>query len=1243
MIMSVNRRFRDILSEGIRRTAATQGRKIGDVEKELAESIGYSQFAIHRWRKGHIPGPEQIEAITDHLVKKGRLDRRWLDRFLTEARYYPKDDLLDKVFPASERDMPASGSSDRLLAPGDPRHQADWGEAPDVSIFYGRREALAELEQWLVSDHCRLVGVLGMGGIGKTTLVTKLAHQVQAQFDIIIWRTVRNAPPVEEILDECIQFLAGSQVSDLPEGVDKRISMLVDHLRRRRCLVVLDNIEAILREGDGAGHYREGYSDYGRLIQRVAESPHQSCLMITSREKPKEFARLEGEIAPVRSRLLRGLDQADGQEILKDRGLFGPDEAWTALIYRYSGNPLALKLASETIRELFEGDIADFLDEETTIFGGVRDLLKQQFERLSTLEQEIMLWFAIEREAVSADALRENLIRSTSKRDLMESLRSLRRRSLIERNASGFTLQNVVMEYVTDRLIDRVCEEITTGDTSLFQSHALLMAQAKDYVRNSQIWLILKPIVETLINTLSQDGTEERLRQILATLGEARPRTAGYVGGNTLNLLVQLNSDLSSFNFSNLTVWQAYLQGVELQDVNLTEADLARSIFTETIHSITSVAFSPDTPAGTGGKLLAAGSFNGEIHLWDVPTGEKLLICEGHEGEVWSVTFSPDGQFLASGGVDETVRLWEVNTGQNLKTWHGHTAAVRSVAFSPGTPQDGAQPPYILASGSYDQSVRLWDINTGQYLGTLGEHTSWIRSITFSPDGQILASGGNDQPVRLWDVNTGRCLITLPEESNQAKSIAFSPDGHTLAVGGDDQTIRLWDVANPHGLDSGQCLKILQGHTHWVWSVAFSPDTSEGASGHLLASGSSDQTVRLWDTASGRCLKILQGHLTWVRSVVFSPDGRTLATGSDDQSIRLWDVSRGQSLKTLQGYSNEVWSVTFSPDGKTLASGSQDHKIRLWDVANPHGLDSGRSLETLAGHSNWVTSVIFSPDGRLMASAGDDNTIRLWDVSTWQTLKTLLQGYSNEVWSVTFSPDGKTLASGGFDPIIRLWDVDSGDCIKTLEGHHNQVRSVVFSPVTSGGIGGDILASGGYDQAIRLWDVDSGECFKMLQGHTGPIKSIAFSPDGRMLASGSYDKTLRLWDATDGTTQCLKTLHGHSSWLWSVAFSPDGRSLASCGNDRSIRLWNVESGQNFKTLLGHTDVVKSVAFSPNGRTLASSSSDETIKLWDLEMGECIKTLRSDRPYERMNITGVTGLSEAQKATLKDLGAVDGNS
>ncbi len=1090
----------------------------------------------------------------------------------------------------------------------------DWGEAVDVSVFYGRTEELLKLKQWVLKDRCRLVALLGMGGIGKTALSVKLAEQIKNEFEYVIWRSLRNAPPVKETLGNLIKCLSKHQKIDFPESVDGRISQLLDYLRSSRCLLVLDNVDTILGSGERTGYYRQGYEGYGELFRCVGEVAHQSCLVLTSREKPKEVGLLQGEVLPIRSLQLNGLKEIEGLELLKVKGLSlsGSEDEWRILVERYAGNPLALKIVSTTIQDVFDGKVSEFLERDIVVFGDIRALLDQQFNRLSGLEKEIMYWLAINREPVSFSELQEDIVSSVAQPNLLEALEALGRRSLIEKANAYFTLQPVVMEYVTGRLTAQVCEEIATGKIALCRSHALLKAQAKDYIRDTQICLILKPVLDGLIAIFeSRSNLENQLTQILSLLREQSPQQAGYTGGNILNLLCYLKSDLSGYDFSYLTIWQANLQCVNLHNVNFTHADLAKAVFTEIFSEIYSVAFSPD------GRLIVMGDGNGEIRLCQVADGRPLLILRGHTSRVWSVAFSPDSRTFASGSEDQTVRCWDASTGQCLYTLHGHTNWVYSVAFSP----DGC----TLASGSIDQTVRLWEVSTGQHLHTLQGHTNRVSSVAFNLDGYILASCSEDSSVRLWDTSTGRCLKTLLGHSGEVWSVTFSPDGRTLASGGEDQTVRLWEIG------TGRCLNTLQGHSNRIWSITFSPQ------GNTLASGSFDKTVRLWDTSTGRCFKTLQGHSNQLWSVAFSPDGRTLATGSEDHTVKLWDINTGRCFRTLQGYTNPIHSVAFSPQGDMLASGSFNSEVRLWEIG------TGRCLKTLRGHSNRVKSVAFSPDGYTLASGSDDSSVKLWDVRSGQCLKTL-QGHTSWVNSVAFSTDASyslhdyMLASGSEDQTVRLWDVSTGQCLKTLQGHTGWITSVAFPKDASYGSDGCTLATGSYDRTVKIWDVGTSQCLYTLQGHSNRVWSVALSPDGCTLASGSHDQTVRLWDVSTG--QCLTTLQGHTDWVWSVGFAPDGCMLASGSDDHTVKLWDIGTGQCLRTLEGHTNRVQSVTFSTQGKTLASSSEDETIKLWDVETGECLKTLRSSRPYEGMNITGATGLTSAAIATLKALGATD---
>jgi WD40 repeat protein len=1115
----------------------------------------------------------------------------------------------------------------------------DRDEMIDVSMFCGRGQELDTLFKWVTSNRCRLVAIVGMGGIGKTSLSAKLVERIlefggeelgagenrqerggprsAKSFRFAIWRSLRNAPTVESISVSLIQAIADRRGDSLsmPQTLDGLLTKLMDYLRSERCLIVLDNFESILRGAeDGSselnyrvGLYRPGYENYGQMLRRIGDELHNSCTILTSREKPGGMSSNEGPGLPVRSFLLNGL-RSEGSEIFRVKGLSGSEEQWQSLIQHYGGNPLALKIVATRIREQYNSDVSAFWADRHSVFGDIRDLIEQQFNRLTHLEQQVMFWLAINREWIDANTLQEDFVTPVLPRQLTEALESLKVRSLIEKQQHSFTQQPVVMEYVSDRLIEQIYVEITNArpgsmhDLPYWNSYALIKAEAKDYIRETQVRLVLKPLAEMLRRFfVTEERTKAYFKQMLSDMRDRSPKNLGYAGGNILNLMHCLEIDLSYFDFSNIVVWQAYLQEIKLHHVNFAQADLSRSVFIKTTGSILSTAISTDS------QVLATG-LEQEICIWQLSSGKLLFNLCGHTDWVVALKFSPDGDILASGSHDGTIRLWDARTGQCLKTLRGHSGRVLSVAFSPDS---------ILASGSSDGTIKLWQVSDGACLQTTQSRGDRVATVIFSPDGKNLIIG-SDRWVDLWNLPAGECQYVIPANINWMLSIALSHDGKTLAIGCDGNKIAIYSAM------TGKFLNSLQGYSQYAWAIAFSADNQ------FLAIGNEDRTVQIWDIAGGKQMRTLHGHSDRVWSVDFSMDRSMLVSVGEDEIVKIWDAATGQCLKTLESHSNMVSSLSFSRDGSLLVSGNKDQSVRLWDVS------TGKCIKVLQGHTNWVPAVVFSPDSETILSGSDDRSVKLWDAGSGECIRTFL-GHSSWIQSVAFSPDGKTIASSSHDQTVRLWDILTGECLHIFKGHSDRVKSITFHP------NGKVLASGSDDKTIRIWDIATGNCLQILSGHEGWISSVAYSPCGARLTSSGGDRTVKFWHGE--TYECLQTLAGHERPVRAAILhpSPKHKILATCGDDCLVKLWSPRDAVCIQTLVGHSKPVWAIAFSPNSEEahiLASAGEDETIRFWDTRSGECLKILRVDRPYEGMNIKGVTGLTTAQKATLLALGAVE---
>ena len=1142
----------------------------------------------------------------------------------------------------------------------------DWAEMPMVDFFVERTAEMAQLTAWLTLGvaggvPAQLISILGMGGMGKTTLAAAVTKAVAPTFAVVIWRSLLNAPPLGEIVRNWLQILSRQTLTALPESLDEQLRLLLSYLQQERCLLILDNVESIFAADESqsrAGVTRPGYEGYDQLFQRLASSDHQSCLLLTSREQPYALLR-SGRQAQTAGRVqvlpLAGLDQTAGQVLLASNGLNASAGEAAQLVENYSGNPLALQIVAATIADFFGGDIAAFQQEEGQLFDGMRLVLDQQFARLSPLEREILVWLAIEREPITVPLLRSNFVHPVATAPLLEALQALQNRSLLEKRDTGLTLQNVIIEYMTEYLVAQVCREISDdqvtrlaltgwqGDRvteessvtlSFLNRFALLKAQSKAYVRQSQARLILQPVAQQLLRQLGQPSLLARCQEVLHLLRKDAPRTPGYAAGNLLNLLLALDIDVTDYDFSNLCVWQPYLREKTLPHFNFTNADLRGAAFTDTFDIVRTLAYSPD------GRLLAAGTSDGEIRLWRAADGQLLANGKGHGDIVSWLCFLDDGKTLISYSHDLALVVWQVGPDATnaMDGEAGEVVTLRLlyrnnelsnltnlVAFHPQEE--------LLVFGTERGWLSLWHLGTRRRLSEQTLNIGQIHAFRFSSDGKTLAMGASDRRIHLWDVDarTGRLGLrqSLVETPSIARDLSFRADGRTLASGHEDGAIYLWALDAAGHCVTGQAYQVLTGHRAGVWRLVFSPDDQ------LLASASDDHSVRLWAmgagpvAGAGKPVARFDDHRGWVRSLAFSPDGHALASAGADRTVRVWDLRSAQLLYTLYGYVRSVKSLAFCPNSRLLISGSDDQHVRLWDVTD------GRALQTWAGHSNFIWQVAVSPDGRLVASAGDDRKIYLRDASNGQVYK-ILSGHDGGATAVAFSPDSTLLASGGLDCRVILWDVQepAGRVapIHTWDAGTQVVWTVVFSP------NGEYLAFGGEPNRVRIWHLPTQQFLPALENATGVLRSLAFSPDSRWLAAGGYDAIVYLWQMGSAAPPIL--LRGHQHRIRSVAFSPDGRRLATASFDHSVRLWDLQSQTQIHTLLGHSNQVLAVAFSADGAWLASASEDESIRLWHGKTGEPLAVLPIPGPYVGMRIDGVTGISAAQKAALKALGAVD---
>ncbi len=990
-------------------------------------------------------------------------------------------------------------SSDRATdtAPNQPtRH--DFGNWIGEIELLGRDRELQQLTEYLTSNQARIVGIIGITGIGKSCLCEAVVRRIADRFPVILCRSLRSHLSFCDILNRLIHLIEPENpLITAPPG--DMLQTVLQLMQQRQSLLILEDFDAIAQDGHSAQQEAELYQQF---LQRVSHLT-TSCVLVISRFNTEILNRPFWQQA--QSLSLSALPPQASQQLMAQYGDLPPASLLHEIQTYYAHHPHYLTAVAQQVHQTIAGSWSYFWDSlSSRLLQSIHFCLEADYNHLSPVEQGVMHWLVVAAKPLPIDYLQSHLSRSTAQPDLIHTVSKLRDRAFIqiatsivqETNSVPFYAPSAIwQDFILQRLLNRLVDELDTGHFELLHYLPIRSAQDPAAVIQQQIDQLITPILHRLTELY---GSIHQLRHRLKTLLEqvcARQLEArSYTVGNLINLCQAASVKFDALDFSDLDICNADLCRVSLWNCTGCYTRLRNCGFAIPLAGRVKLALDRT------GQHLAIGESSGQITIWQAETATPIRMF--NDAEIYSLAFHPQQPILACGTALGFICLW------HWQSQSDPTVAVRNIHDAPITALSFSADGEILAIGDRNGRTFLWfdpfrANSTLQELPLLTDRPSdrqaAIRLLTWSDDDQRLASS-DSYAVLVWERPTHVTRRISAPNIDRIRSLIFE-DNNLYAAVSDRTSLRLWSLEPTLFLATVEPEATITNAYLWR--------TQTSCPILYLAYIKDDQLI--FKTVNSELDEIASVAVELNTPLVVSGDGQRLVAMPTAHSIHLWQMSSASVptasvVQRWMGYSCPVQSYAFNPTAKLLAVGNRDGSVRVWD------LDTMRCRHVLQASHTRICAIAISSDSQHLASSDMNGRLWLWPLANDQPSQPL-EGHRHEIDALAFHPSQPQLASGSTSGTIRLWHTSRGTTQHTFR-HRAGITHLVFST------DGKYLISGDRQGLICVWDLDKHQLRTDIQAHDSAIEYLGFTPQGQLISAGR-DHTVRLWDNTYQTATVL--------------------------------------------------------------------------------------------------------------------------